>query len=199
MANPPALAQYAAMGVLDALCKLKPPRMRGSDTVLCVNSGTPDACTPRIVVKHFQIAASCETQNSPPTLVAQCGTQNWHEQRCDPETRHGQCVVNWAFCGFPLKTTAFSPMDEPIAETLPLRWGRRLLCSGMSPQFDPHQPATRAGWQETYKSSKNANKRSPACNAPAIALNARCCVTLLAALSLLDCVGFANFVIDEKK
>ena len=99
MANPSAqLAQYSAVCVLDALCRPRPPREIGSDTVLCVNSGTADACTPRIVVGHFQIAASCETQ-----------IQNWHERRrnktttmlpasqewrgCDPEARHGQCVV----------------------------------------------------------------------------------------------------------
>ena len=61
---------------------------------------------------------------------------------------------------------------------------------GVSPQFDPHQPwiaATRASWQETYKSSKNAN--SPALNSPAIALSARCIRDFLWDFSLGECVG----------
>ena len=102
MANPSAqLAQYAAMCVLDALCRPRPPRERGSDTVLCVNSGTADACTPRIIVRHFQIAASCETQNRP-TLVAQCAAQNWHERR----RSHAACKSRMA--GMRSRSTSWS-------------------------------------------------------------------------------------------
>ena len=76
----------------------------GSDTIQRVKSGTADACTPRIVVKHFLIAASRDAQKSPTKsgrtvrnaklarADAQYDNNNWERRGCVPTTRHDQRV-----------------------------------------------------------------------------------------------------------
>ena len=259
MDNPSAQLQHMAMCVLDALYT-KPPRVRGSDTVLCVNSGTANACTPRIVVRQGTSKLLCRAKHGilRQTLV-QCAVQNWHEQRrsktatsclqvgngwgCDPEARHGQCVrqlgphnilvanrcptdlnsllgslqlwvssrnrlpaVHCLWCGVLCGVWVFYFLINGRSQLLKLfhsagedacfvpQLGLAVVHAdlGVSPQFDPHQPwiaATRASWQETYKSSKNANKRSPALNSPVITLSPRCIRDFLWDFSLGECVG----------
>ena len=166
MDNPSAQLQHMAMCVLDALYT-KPPRVRGSDTVLCVNSGTANACTQRIVVRQGTSKLLCRAKHGilRQTLV-QCAVQNWHEQRRSktatsclqvgnagmrsrstswsvrPSTgssqyprgqsvSHGSQFLTWksATVGFLSKPLPPHQRTKPVAETLPLRWGRRLLCS----------------------------------------------------------------------